>query len=353
MFNRKMTRTKRLLTILIALTLIVTGQLIWRQRAEVDLELFPPLIPDILPAVSIGQSVTIHDPYAYPGEYHKAQLHVHTDKSFDGKWPMESAVGAYREAGYTYLAIADHDRVTLYNDLDGPDFVTIPAEENTVPWPFWPLGTHMLRLFVDSHAWSGDAQARINKTIKAGGMAALAHPNWSGNLQTGQWTLPQMLALHGFHLVEVYNPHSNWREDTQRWHELIRRRGPKEPIWAIAVDDSHSEDLFNRGWIVVKTDGISKKALKDALLRGSFYPSTGPTVVFGVIDELITVKLKGDNPAKIEFIAGNGDVVSSVTSIEASYTPKGNEGFVRVEVETEGGKRAWSQPFWLEPGEAL
>ena len=149
-----------------------------------------------------------------------------------------------------------------------------------------------------------------------------------------------MLALHGFHLVEVYNPHSNWRKDTQRWHELIRR-GPKSRFGLLLLTIPYSEDLFNRGWIVVKTDGISKRLLKDALLRGSFYPSTGPTVVFGVIDELITVKLKGDNPAKIEFIAGNGDVVSSVTSIEASYTPKGNEGFVGGSRDR-GGKRAWS-----------
>ena len=353
MFKRKTGRMRRVLTVLVVLTLIVAGQLILREREEVNLELYPPLIPDVLPAISTDQPVRIHDPYKYPGEYYKAQLHMHTNKSMDGKWPIETAVNAYYEAGYTYLAITDHDRVTLYDDLYDPSFVMVPGEENTVPWPFWPLGAHMVRLFVDSHQWTGDAQTRITTAAKAGGIVALAHPSWEGNLSTGQWTLPQMLALGDYQLVEVYNPHSNWREDTTRWHELIRRLGPGNPVWAIAVDDSHSEALFNFGWTMVKTDGISPEALKDALQRGSFYATTGPTVIFGAASGVITARVEGDEPAKISFIAGNGEVVSSVTSMEASYTPKGNEGFVRIEVEAKNGKRAWSQPFWLEAGEVL
>ncbi|NLY30721.1 MAG: hypothetical protein GX047_08860 [Firmicutes bacterium] len=353
MFKRRMTRTKRTITILVALTLIVTGQLILRQREEVDLELYPQLIPQVLPAISTDQSVIVHDPYDYPGEYYKAQLHMHTNKSLDGKWSTETAVNAYYEAGYTYLAITDHDRVTLFDGINDPNFVIIAGEENTVPWPFWPLGAHMLRLFVDSPQRSGNAQTRISSAVRADGIAGIAHPNWSGNLTTGKWTLPQMLALHDYTLVEVYNPHSNSRKDTATWHELIRRLGPEISVWAIAVDDAHDENLFNRGWVMVKTEGVSEEALKEALLRGSFYASTGPTVVFGVEDGVITARIEGDEPAEISFIAGNGEVVYSITSTEGSYEPKGNEGFIRVEVETKRGKRAWSQPFWLEVGEAL
>ncbi len=351
MSSRRITRTKRVFTVLIVLTLIVTAQLVLRQRAEADLDLCPPLIPSVLPAVSDEQSVIVSDPYAYPGDYHKAQLHMHTDRSMDGEWAVETAVRTYYEAGYTYLAIADHDQVTIYEELDGPDFVTIPTEENTVPWPFWPLGTHMLRLFVDSHDRTGDAQARIDSTLEAGGMAGICHPSWMGNMHTGEWTLSQMLALDGFQLVEVYNPHSNSKEDTSRWHQLIRRLGPDNPVWAIAVDDAHNEKLFNRGWVVVKTAGISEDALKTALKRGSFYPSTGPVVDFGVTGGDITVKMANNSRAKISFVAGNGEIVYVVTASEATYRPRGNEGFIRVEVETSNGKKAWSQPFWLEVGE--
>ena len=112
----------------------------------------------------------------------------------------------------------------------------------------------------------------------------------------------------------------------------------------------HDENLFNADGYG-QDGGCSEEA--KSLLRGSFYASTGPTVVFGVEDGVITARIEGDEPAEISFIAGNGEVVYSITSTEGSYEPKGNEGFIRVEVETKRGKRAWSQPFWLEVGEAL
>jgi len=36
--------------------------------------------------------------------------------------------------------------------------------------------------------------------------------------------------------------------------------------------------------------------------------------------------------------------------MDAAYAPKGNEGFIRVELADEEGHLAWPQPFWLLPG---
>jgi len=352
--NRSWQKRNRLVHVyrgFVALTLIlillVCRQLVLRKPAEIDLRQYPPVGAGT--QLTTPNSFIVSDPYAYPGIYHKAQLHVHTSRSFDGHWSVKEAVQAYHDAGYTYVALTDHDKVTIYRDLDGPEFVTIAGEENTVPWPFWPLGAHMLRLFVGTHGRSGNAQGRIDSARDAGGIAGLAHPSWVGNLQTGQWTVSQMLALTGYQLVEVYNPHSDPQEDTRRWHELIRRLGPSRPVWAIAVDDSHSPELFNHGWIVVKTEGVSQEALKAALQRGSFYATTGVSVDFGAEDNRIMVRVLDEEPAEIRFIDSTGAAVKQVTGLFAQYAPSGGEVFIRAEVRSQSQKTAWSQPFWLIP----
>ncbi|MBE3577837.1 MAG: hypothetical protein IMX00_09120 [Limnochordales bacterium] len=330
-----------------SLILVVCGLLVLRKPAEVDPQAYPPVSSEM--HLKPLRSFDVIDPYAYHGVYYKAQLHVHTDRSLDGNWSVREALQAYRDAGYTYVALTDHDKVTVHHELDDPTFVIITGEENTVPWPFWPLGCHILRLFVETHETSGNAQKRIDTALSAGGIVALAHPSWVGNLQTGQWTLPRMLALTGYQLVEVYNPHSDPVEDTRRWHELIRRLGPNRPVWAIAVDDSHSPERLNLGWIVVKTDGISQEALKAALRRGSFYASTGVSADFGVQENRIMVHVHSEEPAEIRFINGSGASVEQVAGFSAQYAPSGAEGFVRVEVRSQSGEMAWSQPFWLVP----
>ena len=39
--------------------------------------------------------------------------------------------------------------------------------------------------------------------------------------------------------MEVFNPHSAYELDVQIWHEVLVRRGPNAPVWAVAVDDAH------------------------------------------------------------------------------------------------------------------
>jgi hypothetical protein len=52
------------------------------------------------------------------------------------------------------------------------------------------------------------------------------------------------------------------------------KRGCERPVWGIAVSDAH--DGFSAGgWTVVKTNEVSLPALRDALVRGAHYVSTG------------------------------------------------------------------------------
>ena len=75
--------------------------------------------------------IRIADPYAVPGRYRKAQLHCHTTNS-DGTFSPRELLERYRAAGYAFVVLTDHDRVTTCDDLNDATFLALPGVETTV-----------------------------------------------------------------------------------------------------------------------------------------------------------------------------------------------------------------------------
>jgi hypothetical protein len=291
-------------------------------------------------------TIGIRNPYAVAGSYCKAQLHCHTTES-DGQFRPRDLLATYRDAGYAFVCITDHNHVTRCNDLNDQHFQAIPGTEDTVSRFLPLLGPHMGRLFVDAPLRAGSPQERIDRTLADGGIVSLCHPSWNGNLWTGAWKEQTLVALRGFHLLEVWNPHSRSGEDTRLWDAVLRARGPAAPVWGVAVDDCHRNTQFNRGWISVKVPEISPAALRRALRDGAFYASTGVVGDFSAVGQIITVQLQ--DRGHIRFVDSRGIVRSQVDGTESRYAVQGDEQFVRVEVSSPAGM-AWSQPFWLDSG---
>ena len=331
--------------------LLALGVKAWQNRRDVvALGPFEAAVAAVVPGAPVA--FRIADPYAVEGTWFKAQLHTHTVHSLDGGWPVEASLRAYRERGYDFVALTDHDVITRPAGVP-EGMVVVPAVENTVTFPFWPLGQHAVFLFVERQVTRGGARERFRAAAEQGGIVSIAHPSWVGNVGTGRWEMRHLMAAGEFTLMEVYNPHSDSRRDTALWHEVVVRRGPGEPVWAVAVDDAHDERLFDRGWTMVKAAAQTPAALAEALRRGSLYASTGPRVRFGASGGAIVVG--GEEPGiyEVSFISSTMDVVKAYRGeLPAAYTPTGTEGFVRVEVREAGtGASAWSQPFWLIPVE--
>ncbi len=348
---------KYFLALLLALGLLAGFKAVQNRR---DVAEVPPLeqaLAALAVSVSPGEEPVIRDPYAVPGQWYKVQLHVHTDQSIDGKWTVAEALAAYAAGGYDFVALTDHDAVTIPGDVP-EGLLVIPAEENTVAFPFWPLGHHAVLLFVREHVSRGSARERFDAALAQGAIVSAAHPNWPGNLGSGVWELRHLLAAPQITLMEVRNPHSDPDLDTRIWHEVAVRRGPDAPVWAVAVDDSHHIGQFDHGWTMVKAEAKTLPALREALLRGSLYASTGPQVEFGALGGDIVVA-PATTPAAAQaaefdvvFVEASGDVAARITGpLPVRYRPRGDEGFVRVEVvERATGGRAWSQPFWIVSG---
>ncbi|MDR7534401.1 MAG: hypothetical protein QN162_13860, partial [Armatimonadota bacterium] len=152
-------------------------------------------------------------------------------------------------------------------------------------------------------------------------------------------------ALPGPSLVAVWNPHSTPEEDLRRWLHAVQAHGPDVVVAAAAGDDCHVEAQFDRGWVVVKVEAVTAAALRQALLGGACYASTGVDATFGVQGQAIVALAQADDVLVFD---AAGRLRRRLGSGGGTYLPEGDEGFVRFECHA-GPRRAWSQVFWITP----
>ena len=288
-------------------------------------------------AASRGVNRAILDPHEGPGAYVKAQLHVHTERSRGGEWGLAEAVEHYRQLGYSFLCITDHGRVAVPSCTDMGGILVVPGEENTVPDPFWPLGRHMLRLFVSSPATSGRAQERINPALQ-GGVVALAHLLARYHRAGHRCIYLRYLGQAN----EVRNLHSD-RPDVDL-HSVLTQRMPNR---GLGRRGRRCGCVRMRPGMGIET---GPEITGEAFERPSSREDSATTVpcAFWVRGSAICARTA--RPSVIRFINREGIVVQTTSdATEAEYVPAISDGFVLVEVVDPDGKRGWSQPFTIAP----
>jgi len=299
---------------------------------------------DVVVQETASGPFVLTNPYATPGTFRKGQLHVHSTSSFDGWQSLPPAQLAleYRRRGYQFVAITDHDVVSKATEVDDSSFITIPALESTAE------SGHITGLFVE-HAVSPELppQQRLDTIAADHGLAVLNHPTYSVG-----WKSEDFKRLRGFFAFELYNGITSASVGAERtvklWHEVLNAAGRPNRVWAVAVDDAHSKDRIDRGWVMVKSARLSKRAIRQSLEQGAFYASNGPSFgVLGVLDGAIVAR--SPDAATIRVIDQTGRVVKDGSGAGVSYKPGGDEMWLRVEAVAANGQRAWSQPFWLQP----
>lgn len=291
----------------------------------------------------------------------------------------------YKEHGYHFLAISDHDVYSDYrSQLDSDDFIILPALEASavlykdeakserlrIHHIHGILGTAQMQkeaekgLFTHLEyypprqfysSWDGAkvAQELQDDLQKHGCITAYNHPVWSRVREE------EFIDIEGCTALEIFNygtvNESATGFDTLHW-DVMLRKGKK--IFAFASDDNHNdgmvEDSFG-GYIVVKADRLDHESIVQAILDGNYYSSSGPEIYdWGIRDNTVYVKCSPVN--RVDFIAGNyinagGSVVSKSREdliTEAEFTLRGNEEYIRVECTDQYGKTAWSNPIFFK-----
>jgi hypothetical protein len=290
-----------------------------------------------------------------PGRFWRGNLHGHSTAS-DGALAPEAVCARYRAAGYDFVALSDHFLpaygfpVTDTRPFRRSGFTTLLAAELHAPatarGELWHIVAAGLPPDFPPRSGGETGAVLARRAADAGAFVALAHPHWS------QLSPEDGLAIEAAHAVEVYNHKSAIEVDRGDglvlWDALLHagRR-----MFAIASDDSHwhVSDAF-AGWIMVRAPANAPESLLAALKRGAFYASQGP--------EIRDVSRDGDalevdcSPAASVILAGpdawrRRALGSGLTRVTLPIEPE-RGGWRRLIVRDEIGRRAWSNPLWLD-----
>ena len=302
--------------------------------------------------------------FTAPGRFWRGNLHTHSTRS-DGVLAPEEVCRRYRAEGYDFLALTDHFVGHYgYPIVDTREFRTnsfttiLGAELHSgamangelwhilavgLPESFAPSNTASFKPVKDQESGAEIAA----RAVAAGAFVAIAHPQWSG------LTLADARGITAAHAVEIYNHGCAIgcdRPDGFAIADHLLTEG--RHLTMVATDDAHfSEPDHFGGWVMVKSEANEPEALLSALKRGDFYSSQGP--------ELHSVRLEGDHvvvecSAAVSITAigwGTGAKAihgHSMTRGEVPLARLNNSPWVRVSVMDAGGKRAWSNPIWVE-----
>ena len=294
----------------------------------------------------------------------KGNTHAHTLES-DGDSTPEEVTRWYKEHGYHFLVLSDHNTLTPVDGLNATyaepgRFTLIRGEEVTSA--FEGKAVHVNG--IDTKARIGRQEGRsivevLQRSVDAvraqEGVPHINHPNFTWAL-----TAEQLKSVKNNKLFEIYNGHpmvNNFGgggiDGTEAAWDAILSGGVL--LYGIAVDDAHHfKDLGNptlagpgRGWIMVRAPELTPRAILTAMERGDFYASTGVELSdYQVSPTAMTVAVKKDSFAKyrIQFIGQGGRVLHEALDSPATYEFRGDEGYVRARVLESNGRIAWTQP---------
>lgn len=308
-------------------------------------------------------------PIAPPPGWFKGNTHTHTVNS-DGDSSPDDVVRWYREHGYQFLVLSDHNFLTSVDGLNavfGADqkFLVVRGEEVTDAVGTKPLHINALdpaSLVQPQHGASmAEAMQRNVDAIRAArGIPHINHPNYGWAI-----TSDELGGLRNNKLFEIFNGHplvnvlgGGGMPSLEEMWDTILSRGTL--LYGIAVDDAHvfkqpgNPDVPGpgRGWVMVRAPRLEPRALVDALERGDFYASTGVVLDNLHVDERsMTITVRADTWAKyrIQFIGKGGRVLHEAADPTATYTITGSEGYVRARVLESNGRMAWIQPVVVKP----
>jgi hypothetical protein len=122
---------------------------------------------------------------------------------------------------------------------------------------------------------------------------------------------------------------------------------------AYAADDAHflsSRPAAFAGWVQVRATELTPAALVEALRSGAYYSSQGPEIYdIDVGREKIGISC---SPAAAIIVSGSGVGACQLhgESLTSAVFPLANftGSYCRVTIIDSMGKRAWSNPIWLD-----
>jgi hypothetical protein len=304
-----------------------------------------------------------------PLRWYKGNTHTHTLNS-DGDSTPDEVTRWYREHGYHFLVLTDHNFLTGVeglNALHGADerFLVIKGEEVTDRFGDKQVHVNGLKVEQTVQPQGGNSvadtiQRNVDAIRKAEGVPHINHPNFRWSM-----TAEDLRQVQRYKLFEIYNGHpfvnnlgGGGTPGLEEVWDILLTSG--RLVYGIAVDDAHIfKQPWNKatarpgqGWVVVRAERLEAKAILAAMERGDFYASTGVNLTNYEVDKkqmTVTVEEVRTSKYRIQFIGRGGKMLKEVTQSPATYSFRGDEGHVRAKVIESNGAVAWLQPVLVGP----
>lgn len=296
--------------------------------------------------------------------WYKGNTHTHTINS-DGDSSPDDVVKWYKEHGYQFLVLTDHNVLTSVDGLNalyGLDdkFVVIRGEEVTDRFEKKPIHINGLDPARKIEPQGGTSvldviQRDVDAIRAANAVPHINHPNFGWAVSADE-----LKQVRNTRLFEIFNGHPMVNNLggggiaglEEAWDAILTSG---LTLYGIAVDDAHhfkrpgdrTASLPGQGWVVVRAERLAARPLLEALERGDFYASTGVELSdYQASDKAMTLTVKPNSWSKyrIQFIGAGGKVLQESLASPATYTYKGDEGYVRARVLESNGLMAWTQP---------
>ncbi|BDC49571.1 hypothetical protein F183_A18870 [Bryobacterales bacterium F-183] len=299
------------------------------------------------------------------GTWYKGNLHTHTLNSDGDSTPQDVATW-YREHGYQFLVLTDHNTFTdpagLNSVLASKErFLLIPGEELTDTYLQKQIHINAFNLnkeILPRHGGSvaETIQNNVNVIREAKAIPSVNHPNFHWSI-----TAEDLLQVKGLGMFEVYNGHpqvnnvggGGGRSMDELWDVLL---SAGQKTYGIAVDDAHvfkkiGQEFSNpgRGWVCVRAQSLSRENITAALEQGQFYASNGVTLRdVNITNSEYRLQIEGQRHERFttHFIGAGGKVLASTFDSTPVYRFTGSEKYVRARVDSSFGHSAWTQPVF-------
>jgi len=200
----------------------------------------------------------VHSSYdSTSGTWLRGNLHAHSTNS-DGEKTPPGLIQTYREMGYDWFCISDHDFLTPRPEALPHDAVFLPANEVSANGP------HILHVGADRVLDPDPDRASVARKIAdSGGLCILNHPNWGKDCN--HWPQEGLESMPRYDGIEVYNAVIRRLEGsplaTDRWDRLLSQ-GIR--VWGYANDDAHRRGDYGHAWNAVS----SVNRQPDGVLQG-------------------------------------------------------------------------------------
>ncbi len=321
------------------------------------------------------------------GEIKSPYLNIEGDNTYKGTWHThlhnpepepEEAVQMCIENSYDFIGITDHDNRFYDLPWDKNDWKKAKKNEFLIIKGFeasHPIG-HICCLGALPGELGVDIEASyknrfedkdlkvgysnfIENAVNQGAYLTLNHPfSWREKIDE----LIEISDIELIHSMEIYNGNQLTPETFERGYvvdlyDKLLTQGYN--FWSAACPDCHkwniekTDNPFN-GYSVVFADNLSENSILSSLKDGKFYITNGLELdEIKVTDSYIEIKIP--EKGEISFIGEGGKKLSKKIGSGGYYKFKGNEGYVRTEIQldrpikslTEFPVMTWLQPVWV------